>query len=238
MKNGFVKINRAMLNWGWYDEPATKLVFLHLILTCAYNDYSFRGIELKAGQTVLTIRELSQKLGLSTKQIRTALERLAKGQEIDKQRAKGLTLVTLTNWAKYQIKDEEGANKGQTKGKQRANDANHSLLYLKEDIIIKNSELPNYDEIQNEMLASHQWQDLVIMTLRSSQNVTYTHARIVDLIKQFILECKAKGTMHNLQGARNHFINWLGKKSEKGDKAPELGSIPVDRTIPNSRYSR
>lgn len=118
--NGYIKLDRGMLDWGWYDDPNTKAVFLHLLLTANWKETEYRGHKLNAGDTIFGVNALAEKLGLSVKQVRTALAHLQTTGEISVKGTNKFSIATLENWAKYQLDDEEGANKGQTNGKQRA----------------------------------------------------------------------------------------------------------------------
>ena len=88
---GFIKLYRKMLEWGWYDDGPTKDVFIHLLLIASYEDKFYRGIPLERGQVVTTVKEMEVKLGLTTRQIRTALSNYADYQACDKQNDKRAT---------------------------------------------------------------------------------------------------------------------------------------------------
>lgn len=45
--NGFVKLHRKLIAWGWYQDYVVKDVFLHLLLTANFKDSQWRGITLK-----------------------------------------------------------------------------------------------------------------------------------------------------------------------------------------------
>ena len=81
---GFIKLYRKMLEWGWYDDGPTKDVFIHLLLIASYEDKFYRGILLERGQVVTTVKEMEVKLGLTTRQIRTALSKLISTNEVTK----------------------------------------------------------------------------------------------------------------------------------------------------------
>jgi len=117
---GFIKIHRKLLEWEWYDDNNVKVLFLHLLLKANYKDKKYRGETLKAG-TVLTSRDiLANELSLSVKQVRTALDKLAKTNEVAiKTSGKG-TNIQLVNYKKYQVRASEEANEGPAKGQQRA----------------------------------------------------------------------------------------------------------------------
>ena len=114
--NGFVKIHRQMVEWGWYDDPNTKALFLHLLLTATYKDAEYRGYKLKPGDVVVGFNALSKQLGMSVKQVRTAMAHLESTGEITRKATNKFSIVTIANWASYQLEDDERANKGQTKG--------------------------------------------------------------------------------------------------------------------------
>ena len=114
--NGFVKIHRQMVEWGWYDDPNTKALFLHLLLTATYKDAEYRGYKLKPGDVVVGFNALSKQLGMSVKQVRTAMAHLEQTGEITRKATNKFSVVTIANWELYQLEDDERANKGQTKG--------------------------------------------------------------------------------------------------------------------------
>ena len=117
--NGFIKIHRKLLQWGWYQDNVVKGVFLHLLLTSSFKDTHWMNTTIKKGELVTTNRRLSDELGFSIKQIRTALKKLESTGEIIIKGASKYTLITVVNWEEYQCRDyddgNQRANKGQTK---------------------------------------------------------------------------------------------------------------------------
>ena len=111
--NGFVKIHRQMVEWGWYDDPNTKALFLHLLLTATYKDAEYRGYKLKPGDVVVGRKSLAKALGMSEQQVRTAMAHLEQTGEITRKSTNRFTVVSIANWASYQLEDDERANKGQ-----------------------------------------------------------------------------------------------------------------------------
>ena len=78
----FIKLYRAMKNWGWYSDPPTKDVFLHLLLNANWEDGEFRGTKLHKGEVVFGRKKYAQELGLSEQQVRTAIKHLQQTGEI------------------------------------------------------------------------------------------------------------------------------------------------------------
>lgn len=122
--DGYIKLHRKFRDWEWYSEPVVKIVFLHLLITANWYDSRYKGHEIKAGQTIITVNGLAEELGFSVKQVRRAMEKLERTGEISKKRANRFTVVTIENWSFYQGGDtgegSQRAMKGQTEGNQRA----------------------------------------------------------------------------------------------------------------------
>ena len=104
---GWIKLHRKMLNWGWYTDTNTKVVFLHLLLLANYGEREFLGHKIKPGQCVISYGKLAKELGLTVQNVRTALKNLESSQEINRQVTSKFQLVTIEKWAFYQGDGEE-----------------------------------------------------------------------------------------------------------------------------------
>lgn len=122
---GYIKIHRKFRDWEWYSEPVVKDVFLHLLITASWEDSRYKGHEIKAGQTIITVSGLASELGVSTRQVRTAVEKLESTGEITRKTTNRFTVVTVENWSLYQADydddDKQMTNKRQTDDKQMTN---------------------------------------------------------------------------------------------------------------------
>lgn len=109
--NGYIKLHRKLLSWEWYKDPNTRAVFLHLLLIANYGESRFKGIELHPGQAVIGRKALAKSLGLTERQVRTALKHLKTTNEIAIKTTNKFSVVTIVNWALYQSDDTETTNK-------------------------------------------------------------------------------------------------------------------------------
>ncbi|MCF8218765.1 MAG: hypothetical protein K9J21_07260 [Bacteroidales bacterium] len=124
MNNGWIKLYRQFLQWEWYDDINTKVLFIHLLLKANYKENSWHGIKIKRGQLITGLHSLSFETKLSIKQIRNSLQKLQKTGEIDKQSGNQFSIITICNYDQYNnIDEKEGkqtdkqrASKGQAKG--------------------------------------------------------------------------------------------------------------------------
>ena len=102
IENGWIKLNKKILKWGWYSDVNVKITFLHLLLVANYEEGEYLGQKIKRGQAVIGLGVTSKKIGISIQNLRTALEKLEKSGEITRKSTNKFTLVTIENYNKYQ----------------------------------------------------------------------------------------------------------------------------------------
>ena len=118
MSTGWIKLHRSLLDWEWYDDINTKVLFIHLLLVANHKDNQWRGIDIKRGQRLTSISGLAKETGLSIKNIRTSIKRLKATNEVASHSTAQHTVFTVVNYDFYQEGASEVANKGQTKATQ------------------------------------------------------------------------------------------------------------------------
>lgn len=128
-RNGYIKLHRKMLDWGWYQNQNVKDLFIHLLLIANFKESQFEDMTIYPGQIITSINSLSKGTGLSQKSVRNALSKLEKVGVLGKQTTNRFTLITIENWTSYQSEEfeegKQGASEGQTEGKQRASEGQH-----------------------------------------------------------------------------------------------------------------
>lgn len=139
---GYIKLYRKMTEWGWYKDQNTKDVFLHLLLEACYEPRCFRGYLLEVGQIATTVKDISEKTGITVKSVRTSLDKLKRTNELAIETTSKFSIITLNNYSDYQgMGNQTGkqlANEGQTTGKQLAN-----ATYNKEIKKVRSKEVKN-----------------------------------------------------------------------------------------------
>jgi len=122
MKNGFIKIDKRILEWGWYQDTNTFRLWIHLLLKANWKDSKFENIVVKRGQLVTSVKNLSKDLELTTQQIRTSLKKLKETKEISEKTTNKFTLINIENYCLYQDNKEKNnkqiTNEQQTNNKQ------------------------------------------------------------------------------------------------------------------------
>ena len=105
--DGWIKIHRKMLNWEWYDDINTKVLFFHLLLTANHKEQKWRGHTILRGQRLTSLQHLAKETKLSVQQTRTSLNKLKSTNEITIKSTNKNTLITIEKYSDYQAKDDE-----------------------------------------------------------------------------------------------------------------------------------
>lgn len=107
---GFIKLDRSLLEWEWYDSISMRVLWLHILLSCNYKDKKWHGYEVPAGSFITSVSHLSEGTGLARNTVKKCLDRLIETGEITKEiRPSKHTQITVKNWSKYQAKDKSNA---------------------------------------------------------------------------------------------------------------------------------
>lgn len=145
MAEPFIKLYRKLLKWEWYDDANTKILFIHCLLKANWESGSWHGISYAPGQFITSLETLSKETHLTIKQVRVALNHLVRTGEVASKGMNKCRIITVLNWDEYQgkgnQKGKETADKGQSKGNQRATDKEY-----KEIKEIKNKKIHNFPE--------------------------------------------------------------------------------------------
>lgn len=167
--DGYIKLYRKMMKWGWYTDTNAKCVFLHLLFLAQYETCFFRGIKLEIGQAVTSIREISVQTGISMQSVRTAIKHLKSTQEITQCTHGKFSVFTIQNYAEYQG-DNTASNKQLTQSQHTANTEVTQTLILRNQEVKKSrkeKDIPygiskkKYGEFENVLLDGQEHGKLV-----------------------------------------------------------------------------
>ena len=102
-KTTFIKIDRNILDWGWYKDANTFRVFMHLLLTANIKPHMFMGVEIGRGEVATSLKSLSENLGISIRSVRTSLLHLETTGEVTIKRHPRFSVISMPNWDLYQV---------------------------------------------------------------------------------------------------------------------------------------
>jgi len=153
----YLKLHRKMLEWGWYSDINTRILFFHCLLKTNWKAGEWCGIKFSAGQFITSLQTLANETGLSVQQVRTALQHLVSTGELTSYQQGKARVITVNNWNEYQI-DNKVDNKEVTGCQQ---DDNKELTT---DIDIKNKRIKDkkniYGEYGHVKLTEAEWDKL------------------------------------------------------------------------------
>ena len=158
---GWIKMFRQITAWELYKDINSKVLFLHLLLTAAYTDYTTSdGFVVHAGFCFTYILQLDDETGLSIRQVRTALERLEATHSLTQQTTHRGTLIKLEKWAFFQGEREKATQQTTqqtTHYNYKNNKINNNNIYVmpkKKKNSFLNYEQRDYDLNDIEQLAA------------------------------------------------------------------------------------
>ena len=186
--NGFVKLHRKMIEWGWYSDCVVKDVFIHILMVATFKPTKYLGYDLKPGQAVIGRKKLAKELGFTEQQVRTALKKLESTGEISLFSTNKFTIATVENWEFYQGGDDEDnqqpTNNQPTNNQQITNNQPH-LKNVKKDKNVKNVKKDIYigvpDELKTAFMEFAEMREAKKKPIMTENTVT----RILNRLNQF-----------------------------------------------------
>ena len=118
--NGHIKIHRKMLEWEWYQDTNTFVLFLHCLLIANWKEGRFMGNVIPRGSFVSSYSQLAQETNLSVQNVRTAISHLKSTGELTSKSHAKFTIFTVVNYNKYQD-DNRQTNNQLTNNQQATN---------------------------------------------------------------------------------------------------------------------
>ena len=101
-EGGYIKLHRKILDWEWYGDTNTKVIFLHLILTANYKPLKWRGHQIDRGERAVSLNTLSCETGLSIQSVRTAISHLKRTGEVTSRKIPECTIFSVKNYENFQ----------------------------------------------------------------------------------------------------------------------------------------
>jgi len=126
--SGWIKLHRSLKDWEWWDDHNATRLLIYLLVSVNYEQKKWKGITIEPGSLITSYDKLAYACGMTSKQVRGAMQKLENSGETARKRARDGQLVTLVKWEKMQVRDDKegiylgtsGAVSGQDEGRTRA----------------------------------------------------------------------------------------------------------------------
>lgn len=137
MNGNYIKISRKLLDWEWYKNINTKVLFIHMLLRANWKDRKFEAKTIPRGSFVSSLPQLSLETGLTVREVRTAIEHLKTTGELTVKSSSKNSVFTINNYSLYQTSDtqidsqttdERQANDRQTTGQRQTSDSQTTTI--------------------------------------------------------------------------------------------------------------
>ena len=174
--NGFVKIHRKLIQWGWYKNDIIKSLFIHLLLSASFKDTLWEGQTIKRGQLVTSYTNLASDIGHSVQEVRTALRKLKSTGEITVESTNKYTIITVVNWEEYQfLEDSSTGNSTQSSTNKQTNNSVFCEQIMNKIKNAKNSTHTITSRKELENIMNHAFNDIEkILSTSSATNEQQT----------------------------------------------------------------
>lgn len=160
-QGGYIPLYRQILDWGWYLDTNTKVLFIHLLLKANINPGEWLGISIHPGQLITGRQKLSAETGLTEREIRTSLKKLEKTGEIEIKTTNKFSIITICKWGDYQIKNYMSDQ--QTTSKRPASDQQTTTIEERIEGNKKKSKEEREENFKGEVFSHQQKYDLNLL---------------------------------------------------------------------------
>ena len=157
----WIKLNRTILDWEWYTDPNTMRVFIHLLLKANVKRKVFRGATIHRGQVVASEQTVADELGLTRQKVRTAIDHLETTGEVSLIRKVGFSIITITNYDKFQ--DQEVKQKPKAAEKKPKRERKKPEASKPEPVAYQPKEWESYisQEYWGRFETEEEWKDFI-----------------------------------------------------------------------------
>lgn len=113
-KSTFIKLDRNILRWMWYNNGNVFRVFVHLLLIAGAETRVVGTHLLARGDALTSLESMQQRLNMSKQELRTALATLKKTGEITQYKVGRNVVYHIANYDRYQGKAAQKQHESNT----------------------------------------------------------------------------------------------------------------------------
>lgn len=223
---GWVKLHRKLLEWEWYEDAHMVHLLVHLLLTATHEDRKYKGLTIRRGQLVTTIKELADALGTPESSTRLRIKRLKSCGFISIKVAHNKTTITICNYDSYQMREKDSCernakdvrkkcernaeahnNRNNKKGR-RSNEDNTSLLSPSSPPPRVREVVSEFSDVENNRYRVEIANDADFIQY-AKDSLHINERTVLTLLGIFASEVNEKKKPHtSASDYRQHFYDW------------------------------
>lgn len=135
-KKIYLKIFYSLMDWEWFHDPNTLVVFIHLLLLANRKPQKYEGSVINRGEVLASFDFLAKNSGLSVRNVRTAIEHLKSTGEVTSRKIGKTTVYSVVNYDRYQSADKI-SDKEPTKNRQKGDNEPTTPIDCKNEEIVR-----------------------------------------------------------------------------------------------------
>ena len=240
---GWIKIHRSIFKNHWMHNADVLGIWLYILLNVAYQkeDVVFEGkrITLQPGQGLFKMRQVAKILGVSHSKLNRTITLFKSETQIETQTSPRNTLITVVNWAKYQVRETQNGTQAEHKRNTSGTQAEHLPINNKN---LRNKEIKNvYGTYQNVFLTDEEfqklkaefpdWQERIDRLSEYIESKGAKYKSHLATIRSWARRDKQNGTNMDRQSAGKEpgveVYERVIREAEERRKAGLVGAVPV-----------
>lgn len=215
-KSTFIKIDRNIQNWGWYQNANTFRVFIHCLIEARITAGTWQGVPINRGEFPTSYEKIARTLNLTVSEVRTAISHLKSTGEIATKNYSKFQVISIVNYGYYQDKSA---------GKSTGNQQSLNIQFTVKSQHLKNDK--NDKNVKNDNIYNGDKSDrFVPPTLEEVQNYCLERGNNVDA-ETFVDFYSSKGWMvgkNKMKDWKAAVRTWERKEQKPPNKAQNNGS--------------
>ena len=108
---GYVPLWRSFMNWEWYEDKNTCILYQYCYMRASHKDTSYKGQNIKRGSFITSLEKLAENTNLSIRNVRTAISHLKSTNDIEVTTSKKGSIISIKNYDYIVSKDEKSTQK-------------------------------------------------------------------------------------------------------------------------------
>lgn len=150
MEDGYIKLNRKILRWEWFDDPNTLKVFIYCLIMANWKDGRYRGKIIPRGSFVTSRSKMSEDLKLTDREIRTALTHLKATNEVTSSGSPKGSVITVVRYNEYQANDQQNDQQTTNRRPTESQKTTNRTTNYKSAVTPINTRLDGYSTTKND----------------------------------------------------------------------------------------